>query len=197
MPNIEIFRPKSGLVYGCVALGLDIAYAVNGAFYSEASAVLPTVSSALLLGTLSWVAFIRPKLEFTENYIKVVNPFVTELVSLHEVDSIDTRWNMNVVTGDRSISAWVAPAPTRRRRKIHPNDLRGLANSQATEIRASDAPNTLSGDAAHIARVALNNLRNSRVEIERIDSKRTLNAPALLTVGVSLVGLALSVVLHF
>jgi hypothetical protein len=35
------------------------------------------------------------------------------------------------------------------------------------------------------------------VEIERIDSKRTLNAPALLTVGVSLVGLALSVVLHF
>ena len=95
---------------------------------------------------------------FYDEGLVIINPLTRHVIGWQDVEEIETRYTMSIVTHDRKgkkgkIQAFAAPAPGRyHSRTIHQSEMRGLNLKESNVIRAGDSPRTNSGAAAAIAR---------------------------------------------
>lgn len=152
--NPYVFRARSSYIW----FGITVALLI---FLLAESLVVPQelksrVSSwalALALGGGSFLIFVKPRVVVFDEGITIINPLSTVTVGWSEVEAIETKFSMSIERGEEVIYAWAAPAPGRHhRRSVDPSEMRGMAHGGHEIIRPGDDPDTLSGQAAVIAR---------------------------------------------
>lgn len=139
----------------------------------------------IFVASLFFQIFLYPRINFFDEGIEIINPLSRHLIGWHEVESIDTRYTMSIVTeSDRGkngrVHAFAAPAPGRyHSRSIHRSELRGLNLGDSGTIRAGESPRTQSGIAAAIARSKLEEFKRFDTP-ERIAYRYEFNHGAII-----------------
>ncbi|GAA3019618.1 PH domain-containing protein [Microbacterium dextranolyticum] len=143
-------------------------------------ALIPLALAAVLVRELFW----RPRIQWDDEAITLVNPFATTIVPWTMVVDIDTRFALTIVTPARRYRSSAAPAagavtmPHGGRDSLGPDQRDGV-------IRKSAALGTDSGDAAYIVRAVWNDL----VEKERIPLGRAASDRARTRVHAGIIAL--------
>ncbi|MDI2099648.1 PH domain-containing protein [Ruicaihuangia caeni] len=107
------------------------------------------------LGVLAWAAFWAPSITVDDQGLTVRNVLRTEVVPWGALTDVETQYALTLVTAERRVSVWSAPAPgllgaisTNR------GELRHLPKSsyRGDSVRPADAPRSDSGHAALVVR---------------------------------------------
>ena len=158
MNNRELFRPTSSYVFAILGFFfISLLVYVNFLDYGFASGMVAGVWGALVCAIFFQI-FLHPAVIFYDEGVEIINPLSRHLIGWQEVEEIETRYTMSIITHDRKgkkgkIQAFAAPAPGRyHSRTIHQSEMRGLNMKENNIIRAGDSPRTNSGAAAAIAR---------------------------------------------
>jgi hypothetical protein len=127
----------------------------------------------VFVASIFFQIFLYPRIHFFDEGVEIINPLSRHLIGWHEVESIDARYTMSIMTqSDRGkngrVHAFAAPAPGRyHSRSIHQSELRGLNLGDSGTIRSGESPRTQSGIAAAIARGRLK-------EFKRLDTAQLI-----------------------
>jgi len=161
MNNRELFRPTSSYVFAFLGFFfISLLVYVNFLDFGFASGMVAAIWGALVCA-IFYQIFLHPSVIFYDEGLEIINPLSRHRIGWHEVDDIETRYTMSIITFDRKgkkgkIQAFAAPAPGRyHSRTIHQSEMRGLNLKENNVIRAGDSPRTNSGAAAAIARSKL------------------------------------------
>lgn len=173
MTNRELFRPTSSYLFAFLGFFLFSALAyVNFLDYGFTSGLVAAIWCTLGCA-LAYQLFLHPAVVFYDEGLVIINPLTRHVIGWQDVEEIETRYTMSIVTHDRKgkkgkIQAFAAPAPGRyHSRTIHQSEMRGLNLKESNVIRAGDSPRTNSGAAAAIAR--------SRIDqFQRFQAKSTM-----------------------
>lgn len=161
MSSGEKFQPKSSVISAWV---MYIFIAVLVAQTVTSSSLLSGAISIVLGGAIAaffYLAMHRPYILIGDEEIVIVNPMSTHRFNWLEIESIDTKYTMSVTVGDRTVSAWAAPAAGRiAARKVDSAEIKGLNIELAGTIAPGDLPSSDSGVAAYLARQKWNAARN-------------------------------------
>jgi hypothetical protein len=112
----ETFRPRSNFVWAGTSLTLLVLFVANSFFtIRNPVQVFFEIAIALLLGGVTYVIWIKPKLILREETIEVVNPLRTELIPYREILDLETKWALTIVHSGGRTRVWVAPASGKRR----------------------------------------------------------------------------------
>ncbi|MBT2501451.1 PH domain-containing protein [Curtobacterium sp. ISL-83] len=160
--DVFVSRFNRGLaiaLWAIVAL-LFVTTTVNaGTGKAFALALVPTAFGVLL----GWVALWRPAMRVDDDGIEVVNVFHTVRLPWAALVHVDTRFALALVTPNRRVSVWAAPAPgrigvsmARRQEQRHGT---GVPDAEDGNRRAGDLLATASGDAAYLVRSRWDELR--------------------------------------
>lgn len=114
--------------------------------------LLRSLPSLLLAAALAYALFWRPCVRVDDDSVTLVNVLRDVHVPFSSLDAVGTRFALTLQAGDRSYTAWAAPAPGR-------TSTMGLARRDAVGVqhlgvdldqglRSSTAPNSDSGGAA-------------------------------------------------
>ncbi|MFM8385063.1 MAG: hypothetical protein ACKN96_08835 [Actinomycetota bacterium] len=174
MTNRELFRPTSSYVFAFLGFFLFSALAyVNFLDYGFASGMVAS-TWCIFASAIFYQLFLIPAVVFYDEGVEIINPLSRHVIGWQDVEEIETRYTMSIVTHDRKgkkgkIQAFAAPAPGRyHSRTIHQSEMRGLNLKESNVIRAGDSPRTNSGAAAAIAR--------SRIDqFHRFNTKPTMS----------------------
>lgn len=145
-------RVLAGFVW--VALVVYLALLVRQGTGSDAVRFLPF---AALVALVVYAVFWRPVVEVDDHGVLLVNVLRDVRVPFARLDAVDTHYALRLEVGDRSFTAWAAPAPGRTsamslsRRDAAATALLGADLDQG--VSASAAPNTDSGGAALMVRL--------------------------------------------
>lgn len=136
-------------------------------------AVVPTAFGVLL----GWVALWRPRMTVDDDGIEVVNVFHTVRVPWAALVHVDTRFALTLVTPNRRVAVWAAPAPGRAgvalARRENQRHGRVVPEAEDGNRRAGDLLSTASGDAAYLIRQRWHELRErDAIELGTADSVR-------------------------
>jgi hypothetical protein len=159
----------------------------------------------LLPLTVGWtltvyVVMAMPSLLVDDEGMTVVNPATRVRVPWAALTVVDTRWSLTLVTPNRKVTVWAAPASGRHRLasatarevlSVHPRD-----RGQGGSVRLGELIGTPSGAAAKLVRERWSDLAESgRLEIGVADQTpvEVTRTPWLLLVAVAttVTGLAL------
>lgn len=161
MNNRELFRPTSSYVFGYLGFFfISLLVYVNFLDYGFSSGIVAAIWGALVCAFF-YQLFLHPAVIFYDEGLEIINPLSRHRIGWHDVEDIETRYTMSIITHDRKgkkgkIQAFAAPAPGRyHSRTIHQSEMRGLNLKESNIIRAGDSPRTSSGAAAAIARSKL------------------------------------------
>lgn len=180
MNNAEVFRTRSSFFYaGSVQISAGIISLLN-IFEASQLAAINTISWAVIASFTAHLIFVRPKIVFYDEGLRITNPFNEILIGWHEVQDIDNRFSLSVMVDNQKIHAWAAPAPSRYgSRGIHPSEIKGLNFENQSSIRAADSPRSLSGAAAILARNRFAAFKESE-KFERIQREQTFNSVGVI-----------------
>lgn len=173
MTNRELFRPTSSYLFAFLGFFLFSALAyVNFLDYGFTSGLVAAIWCTFGCA-LAYQIFLHPAVVFYDEGLVIINPLTRHVIGWQDVEEIETRYTMSIITHDRKgkkgkIQAFAAPAPGRyHSRTIHQSEMRGLNLKESNVIRAGDSPRTNSGAAAAIAR--------SRIDqFQRFQTKSTM-----------------------
>ena len=70
---------------------------------------------SLILGGLTYLLWIKPKLVLRSEDIEVVNPLRTEFIPYSEILELDTKWSLMIIHKRGKTRVWVAPASGKRK----------------------------------------------------------------------------------
>lgn len=156
------FRPAFGRVL-TIAMGLVAALGLAGLVVSGdiENPLRGGVWFVLLIAVtiaLYWV----PRVDVLEDEVIVRNPLSTWHVPWPEIQRIDTKWALTLLTNRVRIEAWAAPASGRFTVfTLGPDDTRVTETARlAGSIRPGDTLSSQSGAAAHHIRRHWENLRD-------------------------------------
>ena len=114
------------------------------------------VAAFVAANTAIWLLFVRPKIIFFDEGLKIVNPLTEVTLPWSGVDEIETQLAFSVKAGSKKFTAWAAPAPGRlHSRTLHSSEFKGLGLASGGATRLSDSPRSDSGVAAYLARQRL------------------------------------------
>lgn len=123
---------------GSVALGVVAALACLGLLVYSLDAGLVFVAAMLLVGVLAVVLFVRPCVRLSIEGVSVHNPFRHTFLPWRLVEDVASRWNLQVYSAGRVVSAWAISAHVERPKAAVPFGLgwmggRGNAAAWPTE----------------------------------------------------------------
>ena len=185
MTNLEIFRPKSGVISAWIIyIGL-ITLDIQEIFMGSFKTAIVTLAWSVFVGICFYLVLHRPKIEFFDEGIRITNPLKSFTFSWADVDSFDSKYSMSVHVRNKTIYAWAAPASgPMHARGIHSSELKGLGLSVDQFIRPSDSPRSSSGVATYLTRVRIDAF-NARTNNLKIDSLITVNKAGLTALFIS------------
>lgn len=141
-------------VFVWLALAVYVVLLVRQGTAEVALRFLPIAAFvALVVHATFW----RPAVVVDDEGVQLRNVLRDVTVPFARLDAIDTRYALRLESGDRSFTAWAAPAPGRTsamsltRREASASALLGADLAQG--VSASAAPNTDSGGAALMVRL--------------------------------------------
>ena len=161
MTNVEIYRPKSNLVFAAIGIVLS-AFFLWSSFYqggatSEITSILVTGFVLLCI----YIFLVRPKVTFCDEGVIIANPIEEITIGWADVLELDSKWALAIETKDFTVSAWAATAPGRHHgRNIHASEIKGLDVELGGSMRTADSPRSDSGATVYRARVRLQKFRN-------------------------------------
>ncbi len=175
-----------------VALLFATTTATDPTWTDRALALVPTLFGV----ALGWIVLWRPRMTVDDDGIDVVNVFHTVRVPWAALVHVDTRFALTLVTPNRRVSVWAAPAPgragvalARRQEQRHGRTVPDLGDGQR---RAGDLLSTASGDAAYLVRHRWEELRErGAIELGTADAVRvpvTLHWASIALLAVTAVG---------
>ncbi|BDV31021.1 PH domain-containing protein [Microbacterium terricola] len=162
MPQPVTFRPRGGLILAVIAIVI-CALGLIGLILSEGTEGLfgwfwPI--AAFAWG--AWLLYINPCVTVTEGFVEIRNILRTHRVPWGDVDDVESRYALTVMTRDgRRIRAWAAPAPSARQALATRRDEVSRTPGEGDTRRPSDAEGTESGDATAIVRRHLETYRTT------------------------------------
>lgn len=174
--DVFVSKFNRGLAIGLwliVALLFVTTVLNDSTWQDRALAIVPTAFGVLL----GWVVLWRPRLAVDDTGIEIINVFITVRVPWAALVHVDTRFALTIITPNRRVAVWAAPAPgragvamARRQNQRHghvvPEALDGDRN-------AGDLLSTASGDAAYLIRQRWHELRErDAIELGAADSMR-------------------------
>jgi hypothetical protein len=153
---------------------LFVTTALNDATWQDRVLALVPTAFGVLLG---WVALWRPRLTVDDDGIEVVNVFHTVRVPWAALVHVDTRFALTLITPNRRVAVWAAPAPGRAgvalARRENQRHGRVVPDAEDGNRRAGDLLSTASGDAAYLIRQRWHELRErDAIELGTADSAR-------------------------
>ena len=112
----ETFRPRSNYAWAGTTFILIILFAINS-FYVATSytQMIFELILCVILASIAYFIWIRPKLILRDEVIEVVNPFNSEVIPYREVLELETKWALTIVHSRGKTRVWVAPASGKRR----------------------------------------------------------------------------------
>jgi hypothetical protein len=160
--NSETYRPRSSYFFAG-AIYILCAGIVGQSFFSEGPrGVAITIAWSLVVSYIFHLGFIRPKVTFFDEGIRITNPLREITIGWDQVEDISARYSMYIQVGGKKIYAWAAQAPGRyHARTIHPSEIRGLKIPDAYNMRPGESPRTHSGQALALARIRFDAFRSS------------------------------------
>jgi hypothetical protein len=185
----HVARAGSAWFFTAVVLVIAVLLIAEAAGEWSARSVA-FVLSALTLAHLGWALFWRPRLHIGEETITVVNPWRTEWVPWSALVNVETRFNLTLVTRDRTVHVQAAPSPggLKALRAAGRPDKDSAAWLQQGE-RAGDARTTDSGGAAAVVRGHWNALVENDAVGPEEPAKGRWDAPVI---AVSVTGAVMS-----
>jgi hypothetical protein len=172
---------------------LFVTTVLNDATWQDRVLALVPTAFGVLLG---WVALWRPRLSVDDDGMEVVNVFHTVRVPWAALVHVDTRFALTLVTPNRRVSVWAAPAPGRAgvalARRENQRHGRVVPEAEDGNRRAGDLLSTASGDAAYLIRQRWHELRErDAIELGTADSVRvpvTLHWLSIVLLAATAVG---------
>jgi hypothetical protein len=173
------------------AIGLTYAYRPTG---SVAGLGVASVVGAVAVFVVLW----RPQLTVSDDAIVVRNVFSTVVVPWKALIHVDTKYALTLITPQRKIAVWCAPAPgaTAALRASRAQGTQARAWTAASALRPGDLADTESGRAAFLVRSRWAILREQgRIQLgvagdEPVRVQPHIGSIAALIVGVVAVALA-------
>ena len=161
MTNVEIYRPRSNLVFAGIGIVLS-SFFVWSSFYQ--GGVTSEITSILVAGFVLLcihIFLIHPKVTFYDEGVVIANPIEEITIGWADVLELDSKWALTIETKSFIVSAWAANAPGRHhRRNIHASEIKGMDVELGGSMRTADSPRSNSGAAVYRARVRLQKFRN-------------------------------------
>ena len=107
----ETFRPRSNLAWAGVTMILIALFATNSFLVATDSLqIARELVLCVVLATIAYLLWIRPKLVLDNEVITVVNPLGTELIPYRDIVALETKWALTIVHNRGRTIVWVAPA---------------------------------------------------------------------------------------
>jgi len=148
----ESFRARGNLAIAVTVEIFTAIYIWASVTQGGSKNILTSVLVACAISAANYSSFIKPKVTFNHQGIRVFNPLSDDFVSWNDVDIIDARWCMSITARERVIHVYGAPAPGRHRvRNIHESEMRGVTGGETGYLRPARSPKSDSGAAVHIA----------------------------------------------
>jgi hypothetical protein len=115
MDDVEVFRPKSNLAWAGISYFLVSVFVLQGLFYpGKIENVLINALIAIFVSLASHLIWVRPKMVLHQEFIRVVNPFETTIIRYQDIESLGTKWCLQITHKAKKTGVWVAPATSRR-----------------------------------------------------------------------------------
>lgn len=112
----ETFRPRINFLWASFALALIALFLINSLAVEKRGAhTVIEIIVSVVLGYLTYLLWVRPKLVLHESVIEVINPLSKESIDYRDVISLETKWALTIVHRGGRTQVWVAPATGKRR----------------------------------------------------------------------------------
>ena len=177
---MQVFSSRFGkgiTVLVWVVLSLALVQAIVELGFWSASRSFP---AAALISFLCWLVFYRPRIEFENSLVRLINIFQSVEIPYSAIKRVDTRWALEIHTDAGKHVAWGAPAPGRHTALFASKDQgEHLPESSYVigTVRPGDLINTDSGAAAANLRREL-----EKVEFEGGKVNASVNKTSILVV---------------
>jgi hypothetical protein len=153
----ETFRPRGNFAWAVSSFGLIALFATNSFWVgTSTSQIVSEIFLCVVLGTIAYLIWIRPKLVLQNDLIEVVNPLRTERIAYSDVIRLETKWVLTIIHAKGKTKVWVAPASGKQgwiAEKKFGWYGSGLPISESRELGTetmSESFNSVSGQAAHL-----------------------------------------------
>lgn len=162
MPEPVVLRPRGGQILAWTAIGVCAAGLVFIATTDGIPSLVVWSWPIVLVAWMAWLLYIRPSVSVTDGFVEISNPFRTHRVPWGDIDDVDSRYALTLVTkGGRSIRAWAAPAPGARAALSVRREEVSRTPGEGDTRRPADAEGTASGDASALVRRRLEAYRRA------------------------------------
>jgi len=166
MSNAEKFRPVKSVLIAYLFYAFTSFLAIQTLLSSE---IIVSIETALWVtgsNILFYVVLHRPYMSLSPEGLKVVNPFDTWSIGWNQIEDLETRFVLKIITSEETIPVWVATGPTRsRRERLQRSDIRGLGFDGMDSISVGDSPKSDSGVAAYLIRQAIHKYGTNTVNL--------------------------------
>ena len=175
-----MYRPRSSYFFAG-AIYILCAGIIGQSFFSEAPrGIAITIAWSLVISYIFHLNFIRPKVTFFDEGIRITNPLREITIGWDQVEDISARYSMYIQVGGKKIYAWAAQAPGRyHARTIHPSEIRGMKIPDTYNMRPGESPRTHSGVGVALARIRLEAF-HSRADGGACDYRSEFNRNGLI-----------------
>jgi hypothetical protein len=114
---VQGFEPQSFRSRGAMSLaaGAVVVLALTGVTVGLSHPIGSVLPLLVVLGLLAVVLVLvlwRPRLDLTQDGVRVVNPLRTRFVPWSSIRSVDNRFTMVLHTDDGPIPVWAVPRPS-------------------------------------------------------------------------------------
>lgn len=161
----DTFRPRSNFVWAGVSFVLLALFMANSVLVlGFSSQTFVEVIVSCLLGSISYLFWIRPKMMLNTEGVLVVNPITTTLIPYSDILSMETKWALTIVHKKGKTRVWVAPASGKRRWiadetfGMFGRGILTAENKSKESTVMSESLDSLSGQAAYLIREKLKRL---------------------------------------
>jgi hypothetical protein len=112
----ETFRPRSNFAWAATSYVLIALFATNSLWVNGDNVeIMRDLLLCVILSSLVYVFWIKPKLVLRIDSVEIVNPLRTELIAYSEVLDLETKWSLAIIHTRGKSRVWVAPASGKQR----------------------------------------------------------------------------------
>lgn len=178
------FRPRSSLIYSSIVMGICAVIAAVTLITSSWSSALPALGFLAALAAIAYAAYFRPSVNIHADRAELVNVVTIVTVPFSRLESIGTRWALELRADDASkATAFAAPAPgAMKARSVSANEAEW--DPDAPTLILSGGPSTstatASGAAAHMIDDAYRAWKKASPAIDGSETDRPDPASAAL-----------------
>lgn len=200
MPPVEeetvVFRSRFNrilaAVFWVVCAAALVAICLTYA-YRPTGSVAGLAVGSVVVGVAVFVVLWRPQLTVSDDAIVVRNVLSTVIVPWNALIHVDTKYALTLITPQRKVAVWCAPAPgaTAALRASRAQGTQARAWTAASDLRPGDLAGTESGRAAFLVRSRWNTLREQgRIELGNAGNERVQVQPHIAAITALIVGIA-------